>query len=129
MTPLLVVRETRLTFTEGKSNKFYHLKLIDDPNLPQYLVERRWGRIGSNGDASSETFSTKEEAEEEYAQLLRSKKAKGYVVQQDDFADRLKGAKAKSAELPTGATFDKTGEDTTKKYNDLVEKRKEEAEW
>lgn len=57
--------------------RFYSLSL--QPTLfGEVTLIRNWGRIGTNGQAMMQTFSTAEQAEMTYERLERSKKRRGY---------------------------------------------------
>ncbi len=63
----------RFEFKDGSSNKFWEIS-ADDEN-----VTTVWGRIGTDGQSKTKSFSSIALAEKEYDKLVKEKTAKGYV--------------------------------------------------
>ena len=60
-------------FIEGASSKFWEIDHTD------CNVTTRWGRIGTDGQSKTKTFSDEASAQKEYDKLIDEKTAKGYV--------------------------------------------------
>jgi len=64
---------------EANMARFYHVDIA--PTLfGEVFVLRSWGRIGTHGRTSVETFATPEAAETAAARTLRQKAQRGYVA-------------------------------------------------
>ncbi len=64
---------------EANMARFYHVNIA--PTLfGEVSVLRSWGRIGSHGRTSVETWATSEEAETAAALALRQKAQRGYFA-------------------------------------------------
>lgn len=64
---------------EANMARFYHVNIA--PTLfGEVSVLRSWGRIGSHGRTSVETWATSEEAETAAALTLRQKAQRGYFA-------------------------------------------------
>jgi predicted DNA-binding WGR domain protein len=64
---------------EANMARFYHVDIA--PTLfGEVSVLRSWGRIGSHGRTSVETWVTSEEAETAAARTLRQKAQRGYFA-------------------------------------------------
>lgn len=57
--------------------RFYRVELMHDL-FGQVIVERRWGRIGSQGQHRSASFPSTSSAEAEASALVRAKERRGY---------------------------------------------------
>ncbi len=57
--------------------RFYRVELIHDL-FGQVIVERRWGRIGSQGQHRSASYPSTSSAEGEASALVRAKERRGY---------------------------------------------------
>jgi uncharacterized protein (TIGR02996 family) len=62
----------RYEFVEGNSKKFWEIEL-DGASFTT-----RWGRIGTEGQEKTQTFSSPAEAKKEYEKIIGSKVKKGY---------------------------------------------------
>lgn len=62
-----------LEYVDDKSSKFWMIELDGNSHTVTY------GKIGSEGRASTKEFDSREEAQKSAAKLLKSKKKKGYV--------------------------------------------------
>ncbi len=60
-------------FIDGSSSKFWEITLSGSD------VTTRWGRIGSDGQSKTKSFSSPEKARTEYEKLIAEKSEKGYV--------------------------------------------------
>jgi len=63
----------RFEFSDGKSNKFWEIDLEGD----SFTV--RYGRIGTDGQSSTKTYRSPEEASKQADKLIASKTKKGYA--------------------------------------------------
>src|SRR5688572_14619026 len=72
----------RYEFSEGKSNKFWEIKIEGK------FVTTTYGKIGSSGQSTSKSFSDEPKAKAAYEKLVKEKTHKGY---------ELKGEKAKAS--------------------------------
>jgi predicted DNA-binding WGR domain protein len=79
----------RYEFSEGGSNKFWEIE------RDKKSVTTRYGRIGSDGQATSKSFDSEEKAIKEYDRLIAEKTRKGYLL-----AKGSSGGKSKSKPLP-----------------------------
>ncbi|MDH5680390.1 MAG: WGR domain-containing protein [Spirochaetota bacterium] len=77
-----LIKQTALTFQEGKSDKIYEVDLCEVGN-DKYVVNFRYGRRGANLKDGSKTALPVglSEAEKIYNQLIASKTKKGYQLQ------------------------------------------------
>lgn len=78
-----VVREVKLFFQEGSSDKVYHATLIDDGG-GKFSVEVEWGRRGSTLSKGRKANRVgKDAAEKVFTKLVREKTQKGYESMAD----------------------------------------------
>jgi predicted DNA-binding WGR domain protein len=57
--------------------RFYRIELMHDL-FGQVIVEKRWGRIGSQGQHRSVSYPSTSSAEAEASALIRAKERRGY---------------------------------------------------
>lgn len=62
----------RFEIREGSSNKFWEI------SLEGTTFTTKWGRIGTNGQAKTQSFDSEEAAKKEHDKLVREKENKGY---------------------------------------------------
>lgn len=75
--PLMVVNRfpvERFEYKEGTSNKFWE---IFRNGTKEYTT--RWGRIGTEGQSTTKTWSDESENTKEYNKIIKEKKDKGYT--------------------------------------------------
>lgn len=79
-----LIRQERLTFREGKSDKVYEVDLCEAGTC-EYVVNFRYGRRGSTlREGTKTTFPVaRAEAEDVFVKLVTSKKKKGYISDSD----------------------------------------------
>ena len=65
----------RYEFSEGSSNKFWEIDLDGSSFTTKY------GKIGTDGQATLKGFDSAEKAQKEYDKLVAEKTKKGYVEQ------------------------------------------------
>ena len=61
------------TLEDGSSSKFWNITLTNDS------FEVHFGRIGTDGQRRTKSFSDSVEAEKEYEKVIRQKTKKGYI--------------------------------------------------
>lgn len=147
------LREVRLANTSGIHNKFYEMSVtklefdaapIHQPT--EFILMRRWGRIGTAGRVDTEKFNANSEAQEVLDKVKRVKMGKGYTIEWDRSGhpvpnaptgnvkavqQKLKDERAaqKGGELPSGFINDRSADAEAKKFNEVTAQRKEESEW
>jgi uncharacterized protein (TIGR02996 family) len=85
----------RYEFKEGSSNKFWEISLTGTS------FTTRWGRIGTDGQEKSQSFSDTATAKKEYDKLVREKEKKGYeLVGDGEGAEDGDGEAGESASNP-----------------------------
>lgn len=62
----------KFTFVGGGSNKFWEVEVVD------ITLITRWGRIGTSGQAMTDTFSTRDAAITTAIMRIKQKTSKGY---------------------------------------------------
>jgi len=67
-----------LVLIDEEKNHFKFYELVYDAFGSKIKVERRWGRIGTNGQTKVEIFDSAYEAKNVYFGLLDAKVRKGY---------------------------------------------------
>lgn len=60
-------------YKEDKSSKFWEI------TLEKTTITTRYGKIGTDGQSSTKTLDTKEQAQKEFEKLIKAKFKKGYV--------------------------------------------------
>lgn len=70
---------THLNFTEGSSDKFYIMQLLERYD-GSFQLYSRYGRNGADGQITSKLFSCMQQGKAAYHSLLKSKTGKGYQV-------------------------------------------------
>jgi len=130
-------RHVRLTYRVGKSNKFYEalLTAVDrfatalPTGLEKWAVVFRWGRVSADGETQEEFFNNLVDATKAFDAKVKSKTAKGYVVQwyKPNGKDTDDERTVEEDAAPTKKHFEPSKSD--EKYDDLQQKRKDEAPW
>ena len=70
--------------------RFYEISL--EPTLfGETSLVRIWGRLGTRGQQRIDVFSSEKQAVEAFLELLRQKRAKGYMPDRDTFASAIAG--------------------------------------
>ena len=69
---------TILSYSEGKSNKFWRGLVIGN----KYFVN--YGKLGTNGTFNQKTFDSEEAAEKQLEKDIEVKQKKGYEISEDD---------------------------------------------
>jgi predicted DNA-binding WGR domain protein len=64
----------RYEFSDGKSNKFWEIELDGKSFTTTY------GRIGTDGQATTKDWKTEAEASKQYEKLIAEKTGKGYTL-------------------------------------------------
>jgi bifunctional non-homologous end joining protein LigD len=81
-----VVKETKLFFQEGNSDKVYEAAVVDDGD-GTFSVAVRWGRRGPSLNSGKKAQGvTRAAADKVFDRLVREKTGKGYEIQTDDHA-------------------------------------------
>ena len=117
-----LIRQTRLRFTEGKSDKVYEVDLCETRGFSEerYIVNFRYGRFGSNLREGSKTTEpvTLDKAQKIYDSLVVSKTNKGYRELGESAGDSVSEAVS-----PVQANTDKSsGESITTAIANHIEK-------
>ena len=92
----VLLEKTELSYCYGSSNKFYNVKIIQDPINQVFKVIAEWGRIGNNPQISSKYIgSNRGSAWNKYKAVIDSKTKKGYDIEHvvagtDDIAELIK---------------------------------------
>ncbi|WP_245418003.1 WGR domain-containing protein [Cohaesibacter celericrescens] len=70
--------DLRKTNPEKNMHRFYHLR-IERTLFEDWCLIRRWGRIGSNGQAKRQWFTSISDASSALEKVAGIKKRRGYV--------------------------------------------------
>jgi predicted DNA-binding WGR domain protein len=95
----ILLEKTELTYVYGSSNKFYNVKIYENPISGVFQVIAEYGRIGNNPQTSQKYIgSNRSGAWNKYQAVIDSKTKKGYdkdrvVRGQDDLEELIRAYK------------------------------------
>ncbi|QSQ27472.1 WGR domain-containing protein [Pyxidicoccus parkwayensis] len=112
----------RYEFKEGSSNKFWEISLTGTS------FTTRWGRIGTDGQEKTQSFSDTATAKKEYDKLVREKEKKGYELVGDgeggdDEGDGEAGESASNPELEAAIFSNPENADAYLVYGDWLQRQ------
>ncbi|WP_163997171.1 WGR domain-containing protein [Pyxidicoccus caerfyrddinensis] len=111
----------RYEFKEGSSNKFWEISLTGTS------FTTRWGRIGTDGQEKTQSFSDTATAKKEYDKLVREKEKKGYELVGDgeggDDGDGEAGESASNPELEATIFSNPDNADAYLVYGDWLQRQ------
>ena len=84
-------------FRDGKSEKFWSIKLESDSHTVNY------GRIGTTGQSKTKSFADSTKAKEAFDKLIKQKTGKGYVEVSQTTSKKTSAAKKKTSKKKTVA--------------------------
>ncbi|MCY1014943.1 WGR domain-containing protein [Pyxidicoccus sp. MSG2] len=111
----------RYEFKEGSSNKFWEISLSGTS------FTTRWGRIGTDGQEKTQSFSDTATAKKEYDKLVREKEKKGYELvgdgEGDEDGDGEAGESASNPELEATIFSNPDNADAYLVYGDWLQRQ------
>ena len=116
-----IVRKEVLNFADimNNNNKFYELVLSEFGD--GFVLDLRWGRVGTSAQSSTKRFSDREVAEKEFEKKMKSKEKKGYVrLMMADDEVAVSSAKAKSKKSKKSGS--ESGVEVSQEVLDLISK-------